>query len=66
MPRAIESSAAAYGSIGVAFAMLTWLWRLGIMLVVAAVYGSPQMRWRGWRGSPVSPGTGDGTLRPSG
>ena len=46
MPRAIESSADAYGSIGVAFAMLTWLWGLGIVLVVAAVYGSPQMRWR--------------------
>jgi membrane protein len=46
MPRAIESSAEAYGSIGVAFAMLTWLWGLGIVLVVAAVYGSPQMRWR--------------------
>jgi hypothetical protein len=26
--------------------MLTWLWGLGIVLVVAAVYGSPQMRWR--------------------
>jgi membrane protein len=46
MPRAIESSATAYGSIGVAFAMLTWLWGVGIVLVVAAVYGSPQMRWR--------------------
>ena len=45
MPHAIESSAAAYGTIGVAFAMLTWLWGLGIVLVVAAVYGSPQMRW---------------------
>lgn len=44
MPRAIESSASAFGSIGVAFAMLTWLWGLGIVLVVAAVYGSPQMR----------------------
>ena len=46
MPRAIESSADAYGSIGVAFAMLTWLWGLGGVLVAAAVYGSPQMRWR--------------------
>jgi membrane protein len=46
MPRAIESSASAYGSIGVAFAMLTWLWGIGIVLVVAAVYGSPQLRWR--------------------
>jgi membrane protein len=46
MPRAIESSAEAYGSIGVAFAMLTWLWGLGIVLVAAAVYGSPQMQWR--------------------
>jgi membrane protein len=46
MPRAIETSAAAYGSIGVAFAMLTWLWGLGMVLVAAAVYGSPQMHWR--------------------
>jgi membrane protein len=46
MPRAIESSATAYGSIGVAFSLLTWLWGLGIVLVVSAVYGSPQMQWR--------------------
>jgi membrane protein len=46
MPRAIESSAAAYGAIGIAFALLTWLWGLGIVLVMSAVYGSPQMRWR--------------------
>ena len=46
MPRSIEDSASAYGSIGVAFAMLTWLWGLGIVLVVAAVYGSPAMRWK--------------------
>jgi len=45
MPGAIGSSASAYGAIGVAFALLTWLWGLGIVLVVAAVYGSPQMRW---------------------
>jgi membrane protein len=43
MPRAIESSASAYGAIGVAFALLTWLWGYGIVLVVAAVYGSPQL-----------------------
>ena len=46
MPHAIESSADAYGSIGVAFAMLTWLWGLAGVLVAAAVYGSPQMQWR--------------------
>ena len=45
MPRAFEASAAAYGSIGIAFALLTWLWGLGIVLVVAAVYGSPQVKW---------------------
>src|SRR6185295_7397503 len=33
MPHAIGSSAASYGVIGVAFAMLTWLWGLGIVLV---------------------------------
>jgi membrane protein len=46
MPRAIESSAGAYGAIGIAFALLTWLWGLGIVLVASAVYGSPQMQWR--------------------
>jgi membrane protein len=46
MPRAIESSAAAYGAIGIAFALLTWLWGLGIVMVAAAVYGSPRMQWR--------------------
>jgi membrane protein len=63
MPRAIESSASAYGGIGVALAMLTWLWGLGIVLVIAAVYGSPQMQWRGTFGSP---GAGDGGPRPAG
>lgn len=46
MPHAIGSSAANYGAIGVAFALLTWLWGLGIVLVCAAVFGSPQMNWR--------------------
>jgi membrane protein len=49
MPHAIGSSAASYGAIGVAFAMLTWLWGLGIVMVIAAVYGSPQMQWRDQR-----------------
>jgi membrane protein len=61
MPRAIESSASAYGTIGVAFSMLTWLWGMGFVLVIAAVYGSPQLRW-----PPGSPEAGDGTLRASG
>ena len=46
MPHAIGSSAGSYGVIGVAFSLLTWLWGLGIVLVCAAVYGSPQMQWR--------------------
>jgi len=49
MPNAIGSSAASYGVIGVAFAMLTWLWGLGFVLVCAAIYGSPRMDWGGWR-----------------
>jgi membrane protein len=40
MPRAIASSAASYGTIGVAFAMITWLWGLGVVLVCGAVYGA--------------------------
>jgi membrane protein len=51
MPNAIGSSAASYGVIGVAFALLTWLWGLGVVLVCAAIYGSPQMDWRAWRGT---------------
>jgi membrane protein len=58
MPRAIESSAAAYGAIGIAFALLTWLWGLGIVLVGAAIYGSPQMRWR----RAESPAEGEGIV----
>jgi membrane protein len=60
MPRAIEDSASAYGAIGVAFALLTWLWGAGIVLVVAAVYGSPQM------GRLGSPSAGEGTAGGSG
>jgi membrane protein len=45
MPRAFEASAATYGSIGIAFVLLTWLWGLGMVLVAAAVYGSPQLPW---------------------
>lgn len=55
MPRAIETSASAYGSIGVAFSLLTWLWGAGIVLVVAAVYGS--------RPSGESPARGEGIAR---
>jgi membrane protein len=40
MPRAIADSAASYGTIGVAFAMITWLWGFGIVLVCGAVYGA--------------------------
>ena len=58
MPRAIESSARAYGAIGIAFAMLTWLWGLGIVLVGAAIYGSPAMRWR----RAESPAEGEGIV----
>jgi membrane protein len=59
MPRAIESSAKAYGAIGIAFAMLTWLWGLGIVLVGAAIYGSPAMQWR----RAESPVEGEGIVR---
>jgi membrane protein len=58
MPRAIASSAAAYGAIGIAFALLTWLWGLGIVLVAAAILGSPQMRWR----PSGSPAAGEGIV----
>jgi membrane protein len=58
MPRAIESSAAAYGAIGIAFALLTWLWGLGIVLVGAAIYGSPAMQWR----RVESPAEGEGIV----
>jgi membrane protein len=54
MPRAIESSASAYGAIGVAFALLTWLWGYGIVLVVAAVYGSPRSGGPGPDGAEIA------------
>lgn len=57
MPPAFESSAAAYGAIGVAFALLTWLWGLGMVLVAAAVYGSPQLAFS----DLTSPASGEGT-----
>jgi membrane protein len=63
MPRAIGSSASAYGAIGVAFALLTWLWGLGIVLVAAGVYGSPQLGRLGGSGSPRA---GEGSPRPTG
>jgi membrane protein len=58
MPTAIESSASAYGAIGIAFALLTWLWGLGIVLVGAAIYGSPQMQWK----PSGSPAAGEGIV----
>jgi membrane protein len=45
MPRTLSSTAGEYGAIGVAFALLTWLWGVGIVMVCSAVYGaSPTTR----------------------
>ncbi|HET8755586.1 MAG TPA: hypothetical protein VFM58_06245 [Solirubrobacteraceae bacterium] len=55
MPRAIASSAASYGTIGVAFALITWLWGLGIVLVCGAVYGAQLLSVR--RSSPAGKST---------
>lgn len=40
MPHAIATSASQFGAIGVAFALLTWLWGVGLVLTCAAVYGA--------------------------
>jgi membrane protein len=51
MPRTIATSAAQFGVIGVAFAMLSWLVGAGVVLVLAAAGGAViETRWRGRRG----------------
>lgn len=40
MPRVIATNAASYGAIGITFAILTWLYVIGLVLVVGAVAGA--------------------------
>lgn len=40
MPRVIATNAARYGAIGITFAILTWLYVIGLVLVVGAVVGA--------------------------
>jgi membrane protein len=53
-PRTINTSAAEFGAIGVAFALLSLLWAAGFVLVTAAAVGS-YITLPTW--SPVSPGS---------
>ncbi len=51
MPRVIASNAARYGAIGISFALMTWLYILGLVLVIGAVVsaqlgGAPLVRRR--------------------
>lgn len=40
MPRVIANNAARYGAIGITFAIMTWLYVIGIVLVIGAVVGA--------------------------
>ncbi|MGX7678379.1 YhjD/YihY/BrkB family envelope integrity protein [Jatrophihabitans sp. DSM 45814] len=40
MPRVIATNAARYGAIGITFAIMTWLYVLGLVLVIGAVTGA--------------------------
>lgn len=46
MPRAVATAAAQFGFIGVAFALLSWLFALALVLVVAAALGSTLVEQR--------------------
>jgi uncharacterized BrkB/YihY/UPF0761 family membrane protein len=40
MPRVIATNAARYGAIGVTFALMTWLYLIGLVIVAGAVAGA--------------------------
>ena len=51
LPRAVSTSAEEFGSIGVAFTLLTSLWAAGLVLATAAALGAPRPRGQGERGA---------------
>ncbi len=61
MPRSISDSAAHYGPIGVAIALVSWLVAAGFVLVVCAAVGAV-LGERGW-GAPGAPGAPEPDMR---
>jgi membrane protein len=61
LPQALQTSASRYGSIGVAFTYLAWLYAIAWVLLLAAVLGAVIVKDRGkvgsWLRGPVEPGT---------
>ncbi len=61
LPQALETSASRYGSIGVAFTYLAWLYAIAWVLLVASVLGAVVVKDRGtigaWLRGPIEPGT---------
>lgn len=65
MPNAIAESAARYGQIGVAIALVSWLVAAGFTLVGSAVVGAVVAeRRRMWVPPPADAGDDDATARP--
>jgi membrane protein len=59
MPRAVVAAAAQFGFIGVAFALLSWLFAVALVLVVTAALGSTLVERPAAPESPVSGDAGD-------
>lgn len=51
LPRALEASAERYGSIGVAFTYLAWLYVVAFCVLLTAVFGQVVATDRGWLGT---------------
>jgi uncharacterized BrkB/YihY/UPF0761 family membrane protein len=54
LPRALEVSADRYGSIGVAFTYLAWLYVVSFCVLLTAVFGEVIAVDRGWLGRRIS------------
>jgi hypothetical protein len=59
MPQAVVAAAAQFGFIGVAFALLSWLFALALVLVVTAALGSTLVERPAAPASPVPGDAGD-------
>jgi membrane protein len=54
VPRLVEKSSALYGTIGVVFALIAWLWIFGRLAVIVTILETTQ-GWRRWRRHTASP-----------
>ncbi|MGO4256908.1 YhjD/YihY/BrkB family envelope integrity protein [Marmoricola sp. RAF53] len=64
LPQALETSASRYGSIGVAFTYLAWLYAIAWVLLVAGVLGAVVVKDRGVVGAWLRGSHEPGTLPP--